>query len=149
MDLPEDTPDFAEPDRIIWKSPACDGANDQKGLATVDYRFGKGCVYGFEGKVLPAGEKAQERAALEGAVVAYGAAEHGVAGFDGVEDGLDGDREWHVEGDFRADLGEVAKVVGELDADWEDFRRHGKNSVEIHASHISGPKRHPEIWGTR
>ena len=64
-----------------------------------------------------AGEDAHEGAALAGGVLANGAAEHGTAGFEGVEDAADGDGRGDFEGDFRRGVGERAQVLGEDDAD--------------------------------
>jgi hypothetical protein len=77
----------------------------------------KGSVGGFVRDVFGAGEKAEEGAALEGDVIADGAAEHGVGGLESVEGGTKSDRALHVEGDFAADVGEGAKVRGKYDAD--------------------------------
>jgi hypothetical protein len=51
-----------------------------------------------------------------GVVFADGAGEHGVAGFEGIEDGADCDGWRDSEGEFAVDAREGAKVVGELDA---------------------------------
>ena len=59
-----------------------------------------------------------EGAALFGDVVADGAAEHGVGGFERVERGGDGDGGGDVEsGLVGGEVGEAAEVEGEIDAD--------------------------------
>jgi hypothetical protein len=67
------------------------------------------------GNVFGAGEKAEEGSALLRSVVANGAAEHGVGGFDGVEDRAQRDRALHVNLNFAADVGEIAEMRGKLD----------------------------------
>ncbi len=64
------------------------------------------------------GEEAEEGAALEGDLVADGAAQHGVGGFEGVEGGADGGRGGDFDVYFVAgDAGEGAEVGGEFNAD--------------------------------
>ena len=64
------------------------------------------------------GEEAEERAALFGGVVADGAAEHGVVGFEGVEYGFYRDRGGDFEGELvRGDAGETEQVEWEFEAD--------------------------------
>ena len=77
--------------------------------------------------VFLADEEAEEGAALFGDVVADGAAEHGVTGLEGVEDGGDGDGGGEVEGGLvGGEVGEAAEVDGEVDADGGHGRRWGK-----------------------
>ena len=86
-------------------SAAGDGTDDKEGLCAQDHGLGKWSVRGFVGDIFGAGKKAEEGAALEGDVIADGAAEHGVGGFEGVEGGTKSDRAFDVEGDFAADAG--------------------------------------------
>ena len=73
-------------------------------------------------------EEAQEGAALVGGVVADGAAEHGVTGFERVECGAEGDGGGDVECGFVAgEAGEAAKVQGEFDAD----QGHGEEVLRL------------------
>src|SRR5579864_25738 len=69
------------------------------------------------GQVLFAGKEAQEGAALQSGVVTDGSAEHGVAGLEGVEGRLQGDRPFDVESNLAANVSQRAKVRGEDDAD--------------------------------
>ena len=68
--------------------------------------------------VFHVGEEAQEGSAFEGDVVADGAAELGVEGFEGVEGLGEGDGGGDVDCEFVAgDVGQAAEVEGEFDAD--------------------------------
>lgn len=79
---------------------------------------GKGGVVLGKGDVFGAGVEADEGAALVGGAVADGAAEGGVAGFDGVEDVAEGGVGFaEVEGELALHPGQIAQVVGEDDAD--------------------------------
>lgn len=69
------------------------------------------------GEVFFAGEEAKEGSALAGEVIANGAVEHRVAGFEGVEDGSDGGFAGDVELDLPLDAGEGAEVGWKADAD--------------------------------
>jgi hypothetical protein len=73
---------------------AGDGTDDDQGFGSGDDCGRKRSVWRFVGEIFFAAEDAQEGAALVGDLVANGAAQHGVAGFEGVEDGALGDR-WH------------------------------------------------------
>ena len=64
------------------------------------------------GKVLLAGEVAQEVAALEGVVVANGATEHRVFGFDGIEHRAQRHFPLHLNLGFTFEVGQVAQMVG-------------------------------------
>lgn len=68
-------------------------------------------------EILSAGEEAKEVAAGEGGVVADGAAEDGVAGFEGIEDGAYGYGTFELEFNFAADTGEGSQVCGQFKAD--------------------------------
>jgi hypothetical protein len=69
------------------------------------------------GKIFLAGEEAEEGAALLGDVVADCALQHGIAGFEGVEDGADRDGAFDFERDFSWDLRECAQMRGKDDMD--------------------------------
>lgn len=92
-------------------------ADDQERFGAVGDRGGERIVGRSVGKIFGAGKEAKEGAALEGDVVADGAAEHGVLGFEGVEDGALGDGARDFKTDFGADAGEGAEMGGESDAD--------------------------------
>src|SRR5688572_8571170 len=64
---------------------AGDRADDQERFLSRRHRFGQRCIGRFQREILLAGEVAQERPAVEGAVVANGAAQHGVAGLQGIQ----------------------------------------------------------------
>jgi hypothetical protein len=97
-------------------SAAGDGADDQEGFRAGDDGVGEGGVGGFVRKIFGTGEEAKERAALLGDMVANGAAEHGVGGFEGVESGAEGDGRLDVEFDFAGDFGEIAEMRRKDDA---------------------------------
>ena len=52
-------------------------------------------------------------------MIAYGAAKHGIAGFESVEDRPLRDGAVHFKLDLSADAGEVSEVIRENDADHE------------------------------
>ena len=88
--------------------------------------FGTGCDFLGErrvgrliGEILLTGVEADEVAALTSGVVADGAAEHRVAGFQRVEDGSQRDGGGDVELHLAGDLGESFQVVGDDNADHE------------------------------
>jgi hypothetical protein len=101
-----------------YSSAAGDGSDNQEGLATFDDGGGKGRVGRLEGDVFFAGEEAQEGTARVGVVFADGAGQHGIAGFERVENGGDGDGWWNGKGEFAVDACEGAQVVWDLDANW-------------------------------
>jgi hypothetical protein len=69
------------------------------------------------GDVFFAGEEADKGAAILGDVIADCAAEGGVAGFEGVENGALSDGGGDLELDFAVGAGEGAEMGGEDDAD--------------------------------
>jgi len=71
------------------------------------------------GQILFASKEAQECSALKRDLVANGAAQHGVAGFEDVEDGTL--RDWAVDFQlyFAADLRQRSEMLREDDADHE------------------------------
>src|SRR6185369_352255 len=86
-------------------------ANDEQRLSACSNRFGKRGFGGLQREVFFACEEPEEGPALECVVVADGSAEHGVAGFEGVENGADGDGRWNFKCDVAVDMRKVAKVV--------------------------------------
>jgi hypothetical protein len=79
---------------------AGNGANDQERLIAGGNCMWQGCVWGFLGQIFRASEEAHERAALLGAVVANGAAQHWVGDLERVksrpQSGLALDIEQHL-----------------------------------------------------
>jgi hypothetical protein len=73
------------------------------------------------GEIFLAGEETQERSALLCAVVANGAAQHGIAGFERIEDGALRDRTLDFEFDLTADVRQGAKVLRKFDSDPTHF----------------------------
>src|ERR1700728_4148871 len=67
--------------------------------------------------VFLAGEEAQEGAALQGEVIADRAPQHGVAGFEGVEDRLQRDGAIDFERYFLVDMRQGAQMRREHDLD--------------------------------
>ena len=93
------------------ESSAGDGANDEQRFPARGNRFGEWGLGGLQREIFFAGKEAQKRTALEGVVVADGSAEHGVAGFERVEDRADSDGRGDFECDVAVDVRQVAKVV--------------------------------------
>jgi len=91
---------------------AGDGPDDHEGLGAGGDFGGERSVGRLEGIIFGASEEAEEWAALQGDVVADGAAEHRVAGFEGVEDGTLGDRAEDFELDLGAAVGQGAEMSG-------------------------------------
>ena len=81
-----------------------DGTNDDERLPPGGDGLGKWRIRRLVGEILFAGEEAEESATLERRVLADRPAQHGVPGFERVEDGAlrDGGRD--VEFDLGADL---------------------------------------------
>ena len=63
------------------------------------------------GQIFLAGEEAQERPALLGDVIADGTAQHGIAGFECIEDRALRDRTYDFEFDLAADVSQRSKVL--------------------------------------
>src|SRR5690348_1686485 len=93
-----------------------DGAYDEKRLGTGGDGVRKRCVGLLVREILAAGEKAQEGPAQLRDVIADGAAEHRVAGFEGVENGALRDLAGDLEFDFAANVREASQVRREYDA---------------------------------
>ena len=68
------------------------------------------------GEVFGAGEEAKERAALLRIVIADGAAEHGIAGFEFIQDRTQGGWNGEFESDLAVDVSQCAEMRGEYDA---------------------------------
>ena len=94
-----------------------DGSEDNERFFPAGDRFGHGSVWGLVGQILFAGEEAQEWTALQRAVIANGAAQHRVAGFEGVEDGAL--RNWGCDFELRiaGKMGQRSQVGREDNAD--------------------------------
>ena len=84
------------------------------------------------GEIFLAGKEAQEGTAVLGIVVADGSAEHGVAGFEGVEDRAQCRLALDFELHLAVDLGEGAEMLREKDSDhdnvWTSTERTGGRS---------------------
>lgn len=89
---------------------AGDGPDDHERLGAGSDLLGKRRVQGLMGNVFFAGEEAQERAALLGDVVADGAAEHGITGFEGIQNGAGRDLACNVQLNVTFDLSESAQM---------------------------------------
>lgn len=74
-------------------------------------------IGGFVGEILLAGEEADQGSPLFGGLITDGAAEHGIFGFESVEDGALGDWAGDIKLDLAADVGQGSKVLGEDDSD--------------------------------
>jgi hypothetical protein len=98
---------------------AGDGADYEKRFFAGGDGLGEWSVGGFVGDVFFAGEEAQEGAALFRGVVADGALQHWVLGFERIEDGALRDGGWNFEQDVARDFCERAEVRG------EDYVDHG------------------------
>ena len=95
---------------------AGDGADDEKRLRPARYRFGQGMVGRFEGPILAAGKKSQEGPALQGDVVADGAAQHGVASLERVQNGALGDLAVDLDAHLGADVRQRAQMRREYNS---------------------------------
>jgi len=115
----EEQPESAvERPAATWLA-AGDGAYDQEGFGAGDDRVGEGHVGGFVGKIFGAGEEAEERAAFLGDVIANGAAEHGIRGFECVQGGTESDGSRNVELKLAGNLSEIAEMQRKNDANHE------------------------------
>jgi hypothetical protein len=68
------------------------------------------------GEIFLASKKAQKRSPLQGAVVADGAAQHGITDLKRVEDGTLRDRTCDFDFDFASNVGKGAKMLWEFDS---------------------------------
>jgi hypothetical protein len=59
------------------------------------------------GEVFSTGKEADESAALSAEGVTHSTAQHGVKGFERIDDGACGDRTRHLEFNFTTDVGEA------------------------------------------
>jgi hypothetical protein len=102
----------------VTKSAAGDRAENDEGLARGEDGLGERRVGALVREVFLAGEVAYERSALEGVVIADGAAEHRVPGFERVEGGTNGRRRGDFERNLSVHARKIAKVGGQYDADF-------------------------------
>jgi hypothetical protein len=99
-----------------WKLAAGDGADDEERFfAGRDFGREQG-VRRFVRDILGAGEEAQEGAALQGVVIADGAAKHWVARFEFIEHGAQCGRSGEFKSDLAAHVSQRAEMRGEYDA---------------------------------
>jgi hypothetical protein len=96
---------------------AGDGSDDDEGLFAGCDGFGQWCVGRLVREILLAGEEAQEWTALQRDLVADGAAQHGIAGLEGVEDGALGDWAVYLYFYFVAHVRQGSQMVREYDPD--------------------------------
>ena len=87
-------------------------AYDQEGLFAGYYGLGQRGVRILMGEIFLAGEEAQKGSALFGAVIANRAFQHGIALFDGIEDGTLCNRSLDFDGDFVAHVRQRAQMLG-------------------------------------
>lgn len=98
--------------------PSGDGTDNEQRFPSLHHRFGQGRVRRLVREVFFAREKAQKWTPFERVVIADGADEHGIARLDRIKDGTNGNGRCNLERNLGADLGEIAQVVGKLNADW-------------------------------
>jgi hypothetical protein len=94
------------------RSATRDGCEDYERFFPGSDLVGQWSVGCFVGEIQLAGEEAQEGTALQGDVVTDGSAQHGVAGFEGVEDGPLRDWSGDFEFNLASDVGQSAQVGG-------------------------------------
>jgi hypothetical protein len=70
----------------------------------------------FVGDIFGAGEEAQEGAALQGVMVANGAAQHGVGRFESVQDRAECRRTLDRKGDLAGNMSEGPEMVRKYNA---------------------------------
>jgi len=108
-----------------FSSPG-NSANNKKRLRSRRYCFRQRGVRQFMGPIFRAGEEPQERAALLRNVVANCPAQHGITGFERVEDRALRDLAFDVEIDFdihfAANARQRSQMCGKLDADHRSSR---------------------------
>lgn len=97
--------------------PAGDRPDDVEGFGAVRDGVGEGGVRGLMGEVRATGEEANEGSAAQRSVFADGAAEHGEARLERIEEGALRDGRRDMEGDFAVDACEGAQMKWKRDAD--------------------------------
>ena len=96
-------------------------ANDDEWLLAGCDRVGQRGVGRLVGKILLAGEEAQESAALLRVMVADGTAQHGIVGLEGVEHGALRDWARNLDRYLAADVRQGAEMWREYDADHRTY----------------------------
>ena len=109
--------------------PPCDGPDNPKDLCPGRHGVGQQRIHPFVGQVFLASEEPEQWSALMGDVVADGAAQHRIAGFERVEDRAlrDGGRD--VERHLALDLGEVSQVEWQFDSDHDSVWTSTENTA--------------------
>ena len=104
------------PTKVDLTLSAGNGSDNQERFFPRGNRFGQRRVGRFVGPVLLAGEEAQERAPLLRPMIADGAAQHGIASLQCVEDGAL--RDWAVDFEryFAADVSQGSQVLRKFDS---------------------------------
>jgi hypothetical protein len=95
---------------------ARDRTDNQKRFFPRRNCLGQRSVGRFVGEIFLASKKAQKRSPLQGAVVADGAAQHGITDLKRVEDGTLRDRTCDFDFDFASNVGKGAKMLWEFDS---------------------------------
>jgi hypothetical protein len=67
-------------------------------------------------KIFLACKEAQKRSSLQGTVIPYGAAQHGISSLKRVEDGTLRDRAFDFDFDFAPDVGEGTEMLWKFDS---------------------------------
>lgn len=102
--------------RIFEKSSARDCADDEQWFGSHHYCVGQWRVRRFVGKVLAAGEEAEERPTRLGGVVADRTAQRRIPTLECVDHRALGDRRLQIKFDFAADARKAAQMRRENDA---------------------------------
>jgi hypothetical protein len=100
----------------LENSAARDCANNEERFGSRYHRVGQWRVRRFVGKVLTAGEEAEERPTSLRGVVADGTAQRRVPTLERVDHRALGDRRLQIKFDFAADARKTAQMGGENDA---------------------------------
>ena len=89
----------------------------REGFPALRDGIGQGSIRRFVGEILFASEEADERPALQGAVIANGAAEHRIARLQGIQNGALGNWALDFKLDFISNLGKSPQMERQRDAD--------------------------------
>jgi hypothetical protein len=106
--------------KIFKKSSAGDGADDEERFGSRYDRVGQWRVRRFVGKVLAAGEEAEEGPTRLRSVVADGAAQRRISTLECVDYRALSDRRLQIKLDFAADARKTAQMR------WENYANHGR-----------------------
>src|SRR5438270_6910632 len=101
---------------VLCLLAAGDGADHEKGLFALGDALRQRMIGRFERPIFDAGKKEQEGPALERIVIADGAAQHGIAILERVQNGALRDRAPYLDADLGADVGESSKMRWKYDS---------------------------------